>query len=164
MHFSLSVGCRDLKFGRITYWGNENTHTHTNRNTWFKLPLPPDLLLPICVCVWWWTYPKILDGSSWNFVGWYIIVLGRFSNRSSYLYHRLAPELGGLLCISPKVLVAETWNLVRLHIEAMSTLTHTPTETHGSSYLYHRICSYQFVYVSDGELILKYWTDRHEIL
>ena len=48
---------------------------------------------------------------------------------SSYLYPRLAPELLDLLCISPKVLVAETGNLVRFYIEAMSTLTHTHTNT-----------------------------------
>ena len=82
VHFSWSVGCRDFKFGQITYWGNEHTH------------------IPV------------------GLIG------------LSYLYHQLAPELWGLLCISPKVLVVETWNLVRLYIEAMSTLTHTHQHKH----------------------------------
>ena len=54
-------------------------------------------LTDVCVCVWRWTPPKLLDISSWNFVGWYNKELGRFSNRSHWFKLPLPPVSTGIL-------------------------------------------------------------------
>jgi len=79
-------------------WYIEVLGRFSNWSHWFKLPLPPDLLLPtFAVSVFYQTPPNPLDGLTWNFVGWYIEVLGRFSNWSHWFKLPLPPVRTGIV-------------------------------------------------------------------
>jgi len=120
-----------------------------------------------------WTPPKLLDGSSWNFVGWYIEALGMFSHRSQLpmranstsweptqlpgKHTRIYPSLGPIEWKEiPSLLdVKNKW-----YIEALrrfSDRSQLPMRAYSTFWETYKDLSF-------GELLLNYWKDRHEVM
>ena len=142
----------------------------SNRSHWFKLPIPPDLLLPIfAVSVFYQTPPNPLDGLTWNFVGWYIDILRRFFYRFQWFKLPLPPDLL-LPTFAVRVFLPNSSKPTgRIDMKFCRVVHRSwegfPTSLIGSSYLYHRICSYRHLRsVCFTKLLLTHWTDWHETL